>query len=86
MSWPDDRQPRFKVETVSGFRINPGQGISSPSNTRKPNTAAQVLDRAYCDRIVAVFDRVKRTQWPDGPVAAAYARAYELNKRDQAAG
>jgi hypothetical protein len=72
------------VGTVSGFRIRPGQGTSSPSNTRQPNVAAYVLDRAYAHRIVASFERRRRTRWPDGLEAAAHAYAAELNKRDAA--
>lgn len=83
MSWPDDNLPRFKVATISGFRIHPRAGLSSPSNTRIPTVAAYVQDRAYAHRVVAVFENVRRTAWPNGLVAAAVAYAAELNERDQ---
>lgn len=79
MSWPDDSLPRFIVRTVTGYRINPA-AVSYSSGHRLAPVSAYVLDRAYCDRVVAAFRRAHRWQTSEDVVADATRRAAQLNQ------
>lgn len=83
MSWPDDGEPRFVVTVLHGYQIVPGS-TSRGSGWPEPAPSAYVLDRAYCDRIVASFEVARGNQWKVARdcVALAHACAFELNEAD----
>lgn len=81
MSWPDDLRPRFIVSTLVGFEIRPGSGTGK-GGLGYPPVSAYVLDRAYCDRVVAVIEPRGKGVRSSQCIGLAEIAAAELNARD----
>jgi hypothetical protein len=87
-----DEAPRFHVVRVQGLEIDPARLGKGRASNKPLSCAYYVHDRAYCDRVVAVFPKpTPRWQWlwpgsyRDGiNRAKAEAWAAELNAKHAA--